>query len=48
MNEGKVTAHIRYKDVEQKFTGSVEDVWISVNRLFAEMIPALEEQERLC
>ena len=42
MNEGKVTAHIRYKDVEQKFTGSAEDVWISVNRLFAEMIPALE------
>lgn len=42
MSEGKVTAHIKYKDVEQTFTGSVDDVWVSVNKFFGEMIPALE------
>lgn len=42
MSEGKVTAHIKYKDVEQTFTGSVDDVWVSVNKFFSEMIPALE------
>lgn len=34
--------HIKYKDVEQTFTGSVDDVWVSVNKFFSEMIPALE------
>lgn len=42
MSEGKVTAHIKYKDVEQTFTGNVDDVWVSVNKFFSEMIPALE------
>jgi len=42
LSEGKVTAHIKYKDVEQTFTGSVDDVWVSVNKFFGEMIPALE------
>ena len=34
--------HIKYKDVEQTFTGNVNDVWVSVNKFFSEMIPALE------
>jgi len=34
--------HIKYQDVEQTFTGNVNDVWISINRFFSEMIPALE------
>ncbi|TET20432.1 hypothetical protein E3J74_02795 [Candidatus Bathyarchaeota archaeon] len=42
MSEGKVTAHIKYKNVEQTFTGNVDDVWVSVNKFFSEMIPALE------
>jgi len=42
LSEGKVTAHIKYKDVEQTFTGNVDDVWVSVNKFFSEMIPALE------
>jgi hypothetical protein len=28
-------------DIEQSFTGDVNQVWISVNRFFSEMIPAL-------
>lgn len=42
MSERKVVVHIKYKDVEQTFTGSVDDVWVSVNKFFSEMIPALE------
>jgi hypothetical protein len=42
LSERKVAVHIKYKDVEQAFTGSVDDVWVSVNKFFSEMIPALE------
>jgi hypothetical protein len=42
LSERKVAVHIKYKDVEQTFTGSVDDVWVSVNKFFSEMIPALE------
>lgn len=38
----KVMVHIRYGGVEQSFTGIVDDVWVSVNKFFGEMIPALE------
>ena len=36
-----VTVHIKYREVEQKFTGDSDHVWRSVNRFFSEMIPAL-------
>jgi len=38
----KITVIVKYRDVEQSFTGNVNDVWVSVNRFFSEMIPALE------
>jgi hypothetical protein len=37
-----VTVHIKYMDAEQTFTGDVDQVWVSVNRFFSEMIPALQ------
>jgi hypothetical protein len=37
-----VTVHIKYMDTEQTFTGDVNQVWVSVNRFFSEMIPALQ------
>ena len=42
LNKETITVHIKYQDVEQTFTGNVNDVWISINRFFSEMIPALE------
>ena len=39
--EEKVTVHIKYQDFEQTFTGDANQVWISVNRFFNEMMPAL-------
>jgi len=34
--------HVKYKDMEQTFTGNVNDVWVSVNRFFSEMVPAFD------
>lgn len=42
MNEETVTVHIKYLETEQTFTGDVDQVWVSVNRFFSEMIPALQ------
>jgi len=38
--EHVVTVHVKYGEVEQTFTGNVNDVWVSVNKFFGEMIPA--------
>ena len=37
-----VTVHVKYKDIEQTFTGNANDVWISVNRFFCKMIPVFD------
>ena len=39
---GQITVHVKYGDVEQTFTGSVNDVWVCVNKFFSEMIPAFD------
>jgi len=39
---GQVTVHVRYGNVEQTFAGSVNDVWVGVNKFFSEMIPAFD------
>jgi hypothetical protein len=41
LTEETVTVHIKYMDTEQTFTGDVNQVWISINRFFSELIPAL-------
>jgi hypothetical protein len=41
LTEETVTVHIKYMDTEQTFTGDVNQVWISINRFFSEMIPTL-------
>jgi hypothetical protein len=42
LSEDTVTVHVKYGDLEQTFTGNVNDVWVSVNRFFSEMIPAFD------
>jgi hypothetical protein len=44
---GRVSVHVKYGDVEQTFTGSVEDVWVSLNRFFGEFLPSFEVAKRL-
>jgi len=33
---------VKYGDVEQTFSGDVNDVWVSVNKFFSELIPTFE------
>lgn len=40
--KGIVTVHVKYRDIEQTFTGNANDVWVSINRFFSEMIPAFD------
>jgi len=44
---GRVTVHVKYGDVEQTFTGSIEDVWVSVNKFFSEFVPSFEITRKL-
>lgn len=45
--EAKITVHVKYGDVEKTFSGSVEDVWKAVNRLFSDFIPSFELSKAL-
>ena len=38
----KVTVVVKYGDLEQTFTGSVDDVWVGVNKFFGEVFPAFD------
>jgi len=44
---GRVTVRVKYGGVEQTFTGNVEDVWVSVNRFFGELVPSFEVARKL-
>lgn len=37
-----VTVHVKYKDIEETFTGDVDDVWAGINQFFGKMIPLFE------
>jgi hypothetical protein len=43
----KITVHVKYGDVEKTFSGSLEDVWLSLNRFFGEFLPSFEVAKRL-
>ena len=42
MTKETVTVHIKYQETEQTFTGDANQVWISINRFFTEMLPSLQ------
>ncbi|MEM3459090.1 MAG: hypothetical protein QXN36_00670 [Candidatus Bathyarchaeia archaeon] len=42
-----VTVHVRYGDVEKTFSGSVEDVWLSLSKFFGEFLPSFDVAKRL-
>jgi len=37
-----ITVRVKYGDLEQTFAGSVNDVWVSVNKFFSEVIPVFD------
>jgi hypothetical protein len=40
--ERRVTVTVKYQGVEQTFTGDANDVWVSVNKFFGELIPTFD------
>jgi len=40
--ERLVRVHVKCGEAEQTFTGSVNDVWVSVNKFFGDVIPAFD------
>jgi len=48
LNDAKqVMVHVKFGDVEQTFTGSLEDAWLSLNRFFGEFLPSFEVAKKL-
>ena len=45
--ERSVTVHVKYGGMEQVFTGDVDDVWVSVNKFFGEMIPTFDMARKI-
>jgi hypothetical protein len=45
--EDRITVQVKYGDVEETFSGRVDDVWVSVNRFFGEFIPTFEVSKKL-
>ena len=43
----KIVVHVKYGDVEKTFSGSSEDVWLSLNRFFGEFLPSFAIAKRL-
>jgi hypothetical protein len=44
---GRLTVQIRFRDVEETFSGSPEEVWLAVNRFFGSLLPSFETAQRL-
>jgi hypothetical protein len=42
-----ITVHVKFGDVEQSFSGSAEEVWLSLNRFFGEVLPSFEIAKKL-
>ena len=40
--DSKVEVHIKFREIEQTFTGNPEEVWILINRFFAEVFPSIK------
>ena len=43
----KITLNVKYGDVEKTFSGSLEDVWLSLGRFFGEFVPSFGVARRL-
>jgi hypothetical protein len=42
-----VVVQVRFGDAEEKFEGSVEEVWVSLNKFFGEFIPSFDVAKKL-
>jgi hypothetical protein len=42
-----ISVTVKYGDLEQKFVGSVDDVWVNVNKFFSEVFPAFDISRKM-
>lgn len=42
-----VTVQIKYKDIQESISGNMEEVWLSINKLFSEFIPTFNTANKL-
>ncbi len=47
MSVEKISVYIKYRDIEQTYSGNVNEVWIEVNRFFGEMVPAFDVAHKI-
>lgn len=47
MSIERITVHVKYGDVEQTFSGDVNEVWVGVNRFFGELVPAFDMARKM-
>ncbi len=45
--EDEITVQVKYKNLEETFSGRVNDVWISINKFFSEFIPTFEISKKI-
>lgn len=45
--EDKIAVHIKYKDLEETFEGTPENVWLSVNRFFGSFLECFRIADRV-
>ena len=43
----EITVQIKYENVENTFSGSLEEIWLSINRFFDEFMPSFEIAKKL-
>ncbi|MGQ9624404.1 MAG: hypothetical protein ACUVUF_05990 [Candidatus Bathycorpusculaceae bacterium] len=43
----KIIVHVKFRDVEKTFSGSLEEVWLSLNKFFSEFVPSFEVARKL-
>ena len=43
----ELTVEVRYRGVENKFSGGVESVWLSLNRFFNQFLPSFDVAQKL-
>lgn len=43
----RMMVNIKYKDVEKTVTGNPEEVWLLLNKFFADLLPAFETAKKL-
>ncbi|MGB9756527.1 MAG: hypothetical protein ACPLVJ_01940 [Candidatus Bathyarchaeales archaeon] len=43
----QVVIHVKFGDIEKTFSGSLEDVWLSLNKFFGEFLPSFDIARKL-